>query len=130
MKVYLAGPMRGIPDYNYPAFNSAAKRLREMGHQVFNPAEHGADIDAESDDALRQYMLIDLPAVLSADVVVALVGWQVSTGAALEMQVATTCGIPCFDYAGAISGDLDDLWADDEDLTIPEGDVVDLPAGP
>ncbi len=38
-KLYLAGPMRGIKDYNFPTFMEMAKRLRSMGLQVWNPAE-------------------------------------------------------------------------------------------
>ena len=55
MKVYLAGPMRGIPEFNFPAFHEGARRLREAGHEVFNPAErdndrHGVDISANNHD--------------------------------------------------------------------------------
>lgn len=38
MKVYLAGPMRGKEDHNFPAFHFAAAKPREQGYEVFSPA--------------------------------------------------------------------------------------------
>lgn len=37
---YLAGPMRGIPEYNFPAFYAAAAALRAHGLNVWSPAEN------------------------------------------------------------------------------------------
>ena len=44
-KVYLAGPITGVVDNNFPAFNAAADTLRSAGLDVFNPADHGAGGD-------------------------------------------------------------------------------------
>ncbi|HED2900646.1 TPA: DUF4406 domain-containing protein, partial [Citrobacter freundii] len=38
MKIYIAGPMTGIPKYNRPAFHFEAIRLASEGHVVLNPA--------------------------------------------------------------------------------------------
>ena len=42
MRIYIAGPMTGKKDHNFPAFEAAAKRLRDKGHFVINPAELSA----------------------------------------------------------------------------------------
>lgn len=40
-RVYVAGPMTDLTDFNYPAFNAVADRLRALGYEVENPADHG-----------------------------------------------------------------------------------------
>lgn len=39
MKAYLAGPMSGIPQFNFPQFCQAAADLRERGWDIVSPAE-------------------------------------------------------------------------------------------
>jgi hypothetical protein len=38
-RIYLSGPMTGIPENNFPAFHMWAERLRADGYDVVNPAE-------------------------------------------------------------------------------------------
>jgi len=36
--IYIAGPMSGLPEFNYPAFFAAAEQLTAAGYDVLNPA--------------------------------------------------------------------------------------------
>lgn len=89
--IYLSGPMTGLPDYNYPAFREAAKTLRSFGQQVFDPSEA---FEGRTDLPKEIYMRKDIEELLKADVVALLPGWQTSSGAQLEVEVAKQCGIP------------------------------------
>jgi len=103
MKVYLAGPMRGYPQFNFPAFDEATALLRGQGHDVFSPAERDRDVDnfdPEKDKvkSLSYYMQFDLPEVCKADAVVCLPGWEKSQGARLEVHVARELGKFIYDF--------------------------------
>ena len=37
-RIYVAGPMSGLPAFNFPAFHEAAADLRACGFDVVNPA--------------------------------------------------------------------------------------------
>lgn len=121
MKIYIAGPMRGIPEFNFPAFHAAADRLRSEGHTVFNPAErdierHGVDISKDNatgceDEAARRHGF-DLRVALGedlawicahADAVAVLPGWENSKGAQAEMATANALGLKVFHYTGGIA---------------------------
>lgn len=102
--VYIAGPMTGIKDWNFPAFFDAEYQLLELGYTVLNPAHNdGKNVE----DALKSagspekpnypwayYMKRDLPHVMSCDMVCLLPGWQNSRGALLEVHVAQALGLP------------------------------------
>src|SRR6266700_7527506 len=95
MKIYLAGPMRGVPMFNFPAFHEAAARLRAQGHEVFSPAEKDAEAGQDGTKpalTISHYMAIDLPEVCRADAVVLLPGWEKSQGATIEIAVGRAVG--------------------------------------
>jgi hypothetical protein len=106
MKLYLAGPMTGIEHYNFPAFDEAAKQLREAGHTVFNPAENdrenGFDATgllgheaAEHGFDLRKALKQDLSWICdNAEGIALLYGWQHSRGAQAEVALGKALGIP------------------------------------
>ena len=111
MKVYLAGPMRGIPHFNFPAFHRMALSLRGLGHEVFSPAGRdnarlGVDISEDNTTgdptqaaiqhgfSLREALAEDLQWIcLHAEVVAALPGWVKSKGARAEIAVAEALGL-------------------------------------
>ncbi len=91
-KIYIAGPMSGIPDHNYPLFHKIADDLRALGHEVINPAElHPADGGLTHPWAY--YLTVDLKAMLDCEAVYMLPGWAKSRGASLEHFVATALGL-------------------------------------
>jgi hypothetical protein len=92
--IYLSGPMTGIPDFNFPAFNAAAARWREDGFTVFNPAEN---FQGRTDLPRAAYMREDLAQVMKADVVAVLPGWKDSKGARLEVAMARELDLPVVD---------------------------------
>lgn len=88
---YISGPMRGLPDFNYPLFNEVATDLRNtMGVKVYNPAEN---FDGDQSLEFSDYMYQDLVQLMSSNVVLMLPGWQDSEGARVEYQVAKSLGL-------------------------------------
>lgn len=95
MKLYIAGPMTGLPDYNLPAFAAVEAELVECGYEVLNPGRHGADDVANGQVRGRgYYMRLGLSDVLRADGVAVLPGWERSRGAICEVQVARELDLP------------------------------------
>lgn len=111
MRIYLAGPMRNKPHFNFPAFAAAAKKLRKVGHEVFSPAEHDVKVYGKNfvkgnkagDEkivavtfgfSLRKALAADSQWIcLNADAVALLPGWRDSRGATAERALAVALGI-------------------------------------
>ena len=88
-RIYLAGPMTGLPEFNYPTFALVAERLREMGHTVESPHEPGQVEGWGWSDYMRR----GLAQMLTCDMVVLLPGWMLSRGARIEATIAHTLGM-------------------------------------
>lgn len=94
--IYIAGPMSGVENLNFPAFNAEAARLRALGHAVINPAEINGDdpdaVAAMSTAGLAQHwrncMRADITALMTCDAISILPGWERSKGAAIEHYIA------------------------------------------
>lgn len=87
MKIFISGPMTGLPDYNRKAFNDTASELREQGYEVFNPAE------LEAGHTHDWYMSRCLEALHKCEILYQLEGWNVSKGARIEYEEAIKTGI-------------------------------------
>lgn len=117
MKVYVAGPMRGYPEFNFPAFHDATAKLRAAGYEVCSPAEHdhnnGFDPQGMKGDVaelgpsgfnLQEALIWDLTYVIKeADAVVVLDGWEKSEGAQAEAHAAKAVGKPVVILAAALA---------------------------
>ena len=109
--LYLAGPMTGVPQFNFPLFAEWATKLRGVGFIVINPSEE----DPEEAQALarcsltghiddlggfdhRMAALRNVQGVMSADAIALLPGWQKSSGTRHEVETAHRF---CLDVAPA-----------------------------
>nr|WP_277608895.1 DUF4406 domain-containing protein [Pseudomonas aeruginosa] len=96
-RIYVAGPMTGYKDFNFPAFNAQAEELRGLGYHVENPAEHGIVDGAEWQDYLRY----DIGRLSTCEAIFLLPGWSKSKGAALEVHIAKALGMTFIHHADA-----------------------------
>lgn len=96
MRIYVAGPMTGYPDLNFPAFHAAAAALRAQGHHVENPAEINADPKAQWLDCMR----MDITRLVTCDAVYLLPGWEKSRGAKVEHGLAVGLGFQIINPEG------------------------------
>lgn len=88
--IYIAGPMTGYEDFNYPAFHAIEDDLRKHGYTlVNNPARH---LNGEQHHPWSDYIEVAIQALIYSSVVVVLRGWQNSIGASLEVAIALSIG--------------------------------------
>jgi len=95
LKAYIAGPMRGIVDYNRTEFFKAASKLEDKHiYKVVNPCDSDSesgltDAELNTSEGLRIVMARDLTDICSCDIMYMLNGWEKSEGARIEHSLAT-----------------------------------------
>lgn len=130
-KLYLAGPMTGYPQFNFPAFADAARVLRAQGIEIISPAEMDEELGiagqalASTDGKLvdgkiagntwGDLLARDVKIVAdTVDGIAVLPGWERSKGAKLEITVALLAGKAVYQYhTGAGITELDRQWVKD-----------------
>lgn len=101
--IYIAGPMSGYPEFNFPAFFAAQKKYEAEGWNVFNPAAKDSESDVKKDESFatgdaatlvkngwdyRDAFSWDCNAIIYGDAIHMLPGWEFSPGASAEHAVA------------------------------------------
>ena len=97
-RIYIAGPMRGYPDYNYLEFVRVADAFFKEPElcerwEVVSPVKIGngfgsAEEINESPELLGRLMELELAVVKSCDAIFLMTGWEKSAGARAELRVA------------------------------------------
>ncbi len=110
-RIYISGPMRGLPDMNRRAFWNAAHYLRGFGHDVVNPHEINGSWEIRMEErGLKprgaDYLERDIRELLHCDAIVLLPGWENSVGARCELAVAFTLNIEVMTFNMAGRGTL------------------------
>jgi precorrin-6x reductase len=103
MKVYIAGAISGVKDYNAAEFERVESMLREQGDEPFNPLRNDAKMGVKPKDcvygskgnARRRVLKSDLNYICDhAEKVVVLPNSGKSKGVAAEVATARALGIP------------------------------------
>jgi nucleoside 2-deoxyribosyltransferase len=94
MKLYLAGPMTGYPEHNWPLFRQKAAELREAGYEVVDASTCNGTYKEALAKGYLECMKTDLQAMLTCDGVALLPGWESSKGACIEQGLASALGMP------------------------------------
>lgn len=89
-KIYISG---AIAHYDLEErkriFSMVSSELRDKGFIPVNPFDNG--LPAEAD--WRKHMKVDMGLLIQCDYIYMLDGWELSKGAKLELDVASSCGI-------------------------------------
>lgn len=99
MRVYIAGPITGLPEAEYRRrFAERKVILEQMGYAAFNPCDISDTVRRDTltaenrEPTHEEYMSACLPELLKCDGISLLDGWEQSSGARTERDVAAATG--------------------------------------
>jgi len=121
MKIYIAGPMTGIRDFNFPEFRKMEKWMEGWGIDYISPVDMDSDYGLiftkeematgrmSANKSLDSIIRRDVGAILECTGIVMLKGWEDSRGAMAEWHVARWAGRNMF-YEATIATIVAKNW--------------------
>ena len=104
---YLAGPMSGIEEYNYPAFKAASEELRSFGMTIEPPHENEWPEGSLSEEELWEHMMqLGKNQMERCQAIILLKGWPQSRGARRELKYAMDNDWPVYYYENWVLTDM------------------------
>jgi nucleoside 2-deoxyribosyltransferase len=97
---YLAGPMSGYPEYNFPLFDVAAAVLRASKFSIQSPHEidHGETAENRGGLPYQTYIDAGLKMLESCQGIILLPGWPQSSGSCAELSRSIDLGMPVYAF--------------------------------
>lgn len=108
--LYVAGPMSGHNDLNFPTFRRITQVLRTDGHRVMPPHEvdHQGFLGSHPSYTFRDYLRDDIKkALIACNALCLIPGWPYSRGAMAELHVASSMGYEIFMWVDDLQGMID-----------------------
>ncbi len=109
--IYIAGPMRGYEEYNYPAFDEREQMLCNQGWVCVNPAaldrtqgkpmsdpmSFAPDSNYEDHEFMRSALCRDMVSICGdCTAIYMMKDWETSRGAKAEWHLAKALGLDIF----------------------------------
>lgn len=87
---YLAGPMTGLPNHNFDAFERAATELRTRGLKIETPHDYGKELTTNERDQMGRahWLRLTMRQLLTCHAIILMPGWECSLGARRELDIA------------------------------------------
>jgi hypothetical protein len=91
-KIFIAGPMRGYPNYNFDRFDAYEQILKDSGIDCINPTRISRkfkEVEVNNDiNVYNEMVRLQQEAEKTCNAILLLDGWQWSEGIKLELKTA------------------------------------------